>query len=318
MIDIEKSHWVENRLRLGVKCSGRGNQLTFRCFICGDSQKNRSKKRGHFYRSTCSTYCFNCQESLHGLNIIAKLENRSYRDVNHEYLCEKYGKKKKPIKIIEFAPDVVEKIDLNMFDRTLPEPVTEYLTTRKILTAPFLPNDYVFRFDTETKRLIIPWYTNGVATYFQGRALQKTVSPKYLFPKVSKTVFNIDVVDPTIPYIFLLEGVFDAVFVRNGVAIGGKNLTNDQRTLLEARWPNHQLVYFFDNHYMEPELIDHILKLADTQPEMKFILWPKKIDRIKDINQFIMLGGKNVFENNKWLENNTLSPLRVKFLLKGQ
>ena len=49
--------------------SRQGNQLNFRCPICGDGHKRKSK-RGHFYLDTNSYYCFNggCEANEHGMS----------------------------------------------------------------------------------------------------------------------------------------------------------------------------------------------------------------------------------------------------------
>ena len=49
---------------------------------------------------------------------------------------------------------------------------------------------------------------------------------KYIFPKdMKKLMYGIDNIDISFPYIFLFEGVFDSVFVKNGIATGTKAVT---------------------------------------------------------------------------------------------
>ena len=38
---------------------------------------------------------------------------------------------------------------------------------------------------------------------------------------------------------------------------------------------------------------------------------------IKDVNQWIVAGGLNMFEHSKWLEKNILSSLKLKFKLSS-
>ena len=92
MVDVEQSFWIQQRIKQNVsKCSDQGSQLNMRCFVC-DSCKNQSKRRGYYYKSTCSYYCFNCGTHLHGVKIVSTLENRPFKEVKSEYLMERYAK----------------------------------------------------------------------------------------------------------------------------------------------------------------------------------------------------------------------------------
>jgi hypothetical protein len=323
MLDVEQSFYITQKLKAHVKkVVDQGSQLNMRCFCCGDSQKHKQKRRCYFYKRTNSMYCFNCNETLIGLNIVARLENRPYKEVKTEYYMEKYGKDFKP-KNTFIPKQEREKVDLSIFDTKLPPEAFTYLQQRKILEAPFLYPDMEFMYDDKSKRLVIPWYFNEKPIYYQKRTLTNQ-SPPYLFPKVDKGVFNIDMVDPTFPYIFIIEGAFDAIFVKNGVAIGGKTLSDYQRKLLAERWPKHELVYFLDNHRHDDEkkgpapMYKHLLKLTENEAQVKFLLWPEQLTEFKDVNQWIVAGGKNIFGSQTWLERNIISSLRVKFIINSE
>lgn len=50
---------------------------------------------------------------------------------------------------------------------------------------------------------------------------------KYIFPKdKKKLVAGLDNIDVSFPYIILLEGFYDSVFVKNGVCVGTKAVTD--------------------------------------------------------------------------------------------
>lgn len=315
--DYEMSMWIEQRLKQRIKPIDQGNQLNFRCFICGDSRKNKHKKRCYFYKSgNGSLHCFNCDRTLQGLNIITELEHREYKDVRLEYLQDKYGGKLPPWKPDKNIPKIPD-IEIPVFDDILPESVVEYLNNRKIFDAPALPENYKFKFNKEKNRLVIPWYNNGVINYYQERILNNKSTLKYIFPKIPKGVFNIDMVDPTFPYIFVLEGVFDAIFVKNGIAIGGQNLSSHQRSIIKSRWPNHKIVYFFDNIYIEPKTRQKILKIVRNHPHDMHLLWPEQLIKIKDINDWIVLGGTNVFYDMDWLKSHISNSLKTKIITKN-
>lgn len=49
------------------------------------------------------------------------------------------------------------------------------------------------------------------------------------------------------PYIFVFEGFYDSVFVKNGIAVGTKAITDYQLSIIKDRYPKHQVVISFDN-----------------------------------------------------------------------
>ena len=73
MIDWSDKSWIdfvdrkvwENLPASSLK-SQNNSEIVFRCPLCGDSKKNKLKKRGYFYRRTGSFYCFNCGTSMTG------------------------------------------------------------------------------------------------------------------------------------------------------------------------------------------------------------------------------------------------------------
>ena len=75
-------------------------------------------------------------------------------------------------------------------------------------------------YDKVKNRLVIPW----TKEYYQERALtkqQEKEEGKYLFPpNVDKPIYGLDTIDTNFKYLFLLEGVFDAIWVKNGLAVG--------------------------------------------------------------------------------------------------
>ena len=192
MVDVEQSFWIQQRIKQNVsKCSDQGSQLNMRCFVCGDSRKNQSKRRGYYYKTTCSYYCFNCGTHLHGVKIVSTLENRPFKEVKSEYLMERYGKSFK-VKKEKYKKPKFE-LKLNEFTNKLPEDVFRYLDERKIFDAPFLSEDAEFLYDEKTNRLVIPWYLDDKVVYYQKRTLDEKQQPKYLFPfGVDKSVYNID------------------------------------------------------------------------------------------------------------------------------
>jgi len=68
----------------------------------------------------------------------------------------------------------------------------------------------------------------------------KNGSLKYIFPKnEKKIVAGLDNIDITWPYVIVFEGYYDSIFVKNGVCVGTKSITDYQLKLIRERYPHH-------------------------------------------------------------------------------
>lgn len=75
--------------------------------------------------------------------------------------------------------------------------------------------------------VLIPWKVNGVEAYWQLNDFKKAGKLKYVFPKgQKKLVYGLDQIDPAWQRIVVFEGVYDSLFVKNGVAVGTKAITS--------------------------------------------------------------------------------------------
>ena len=65
-----------------------GDKINLRCFLCGDSKKSATKKRGwiYFKPDSCSYYCFNCGASLSGIKLLKILAGSDYDSIHQEYV----------------------------------------------------------------------------------------------------------------------------------------------------------------------------------------------------------------------------------------
>lgn len=100
--------------------------------------------------------------------------------------------------------------------------------SRRVDEAPFL-KDSLYSWNKNTcglEYILIPWTLNGVAAYYQLNDFKKHGALKYIFPKdKKKLIFGLDNIDISWPYIIVFEGVYDSVFVKNGIAVGTKAIT---------------------------------------------------------------------------------------------
>lgn len=296
-----------------------GNELIMKCPICGDSSKKKTLKRGHWYINEGMYYCFNggCAagdgHGMSGIKFLSLLAHKTIIEIKAELIerATKYSNINNKITNINIAKvknfntnsidnlfdDKTEKntnlIENTILDNTwtdiLPKFVEDYLKKRKINLAPYLPKNFKFYYNKKYNRLIIPWIND----YYQERALTKKDEEnygKYIFPpNINKSIFGLNNIDQNFKYIFLLEGVFDSIFVKNGVAVGGLNLSSSQKELLLPYQNNgFKIIFFMDNQWCDKSAYEKTIKILKEQPFTELFIWPNKLKNYKDVNDTII------------------------------
>lgn len=324
-------YYVQTKIEETVSNIHKGrDKWVFRCPVCGDSRKRMSLRRGNYYLNNNSYHCFNeptCGAS--GLWIVCKFTGQTYDQVKRDFVGfqKRFGYDQKtftpPPKPPPPPPDPVKTFQIpdhwvSVSERITPD-IHRYLSTRGIFDAPFLPKKYTFYQNEYNDRIVFPWFLDGELVYWQERTIKKDEQPKYLFPsehKAKKTVFGIDGVDMSFPYIFLIEGVLDAIFVKNGVAIGGLDYTDYQRTIMD-RWPMCELVYFLDNHRVDESSCRKLESIIKKNDRQKVFTWPKGV-KYKDVNEFYCETGENPFKNDDFLQKRVMNGLMGLMEIRGK
>lgn len=299
-----------------------GDKINFRCPICGDSHKSVTKKRGFWYTRNASYYCFNCGVGMSGIRFLQVLSGHDYEDIKREFvkLFLKSGldnslsaQFSKP----ETEPgffDLKSIID-PAWKKPLSDDAREYLKKRHVDGAPFLKDDLFSYFDkTGREYILIPWVVNGVDAYFQLNDFKKHGPIKYIFPKNrKKLVYGLDNIDLSYEYIYIFEGVYDSLFVKNGVATGSKSITDYQLKLIKERYPSHKICVAFDN---DTPGITSMTKLIDKGVDFKYFKWFDRDTKEKDINEYVIAKNDiSLFSNPDNLRKMTVSSLQMKFWL---
>jgi len=301
-----------------------GDRLNFRAPCCGDSKKTKSKIRGWIFRNNGappSYWCYNCGEGSLAIELVALLENKSVGAVFGDILKENRGQRKSvPVVAATPPPPKPKPEDFEIpncwIDLENHKDATTVVQNRKIFEAPNLPKNWKLYYSKKTKRIVLPWVRNNNIVYYQERAIYKEDTPKYLFPKVlEKDLFGLDNIDPSFPYIFVLEGAFDAVFCKNGICCGSISITNNQRELLKPYF-DFKIVWLFDNQNIDATAKKTIMKLAEKSRSNNFFIWPKSF-KAKDVNEHFITTGTNPFYDESFLLENicssTQASLRLKF-----
>ena len=300
-----------------------GNKINLRCPLCGDSKKSLTKKRGWLYLQNASYYCFNCGTGMSGINFLKVISGSSYEEIKREYtrLFLKSGISTSLSSIWQKPDDEPSLFEMKSvikqeWKNSLSDKATSYLKNRKVLEAPFLqePLYSTYAKKSGNEYILIPWIVNGVEAYYQLNDFQRLTSMKYIFPKdMKKLMYGIDNIDISFPYIFLFEGVFDSVFVKNGIATGTKAVTAYQLKLIKERFPYHQLVISFDN---DAAGIESMEKLIQGNNEFKYFKWFDTNTKAKDINELVLSSNDvNIFSDPIVLQRLVVDRLMMKMHL---
>ena len=280
------------------------NLYNFRCPLCGDSQKNKSKSRGYIYEKKNNYFymCHNCGASTSFYNFLDKVDPTLCK----EYSLERYKngsannspqpsfdefktpapkfKKAIPLPSIESLPDA-HFAKTYVQARQIPETFYSDLyyaeDFKKFVESLNIEKDGLKEDDP---RLVIPFYDedkNLVA--FQGRALGES-KLRYITVKTDKDnhkVFGLDRINKE-ETIYVVEGPIDSMFVPNSIATAGGDLVSTM-----VGFDKTNLIVVYDNEPRSKETIEKINK-AILQ-EYSVCIWPDNIIH-KDVNDMILAG----------------------------
>jgi len=299
-----------------------GDKLNFRCPLCGDSHKSATKKRGWWYMQSASYYCFNCGTGMSGIKFLESISGSAYEDIKKEYtkLFLKSGLSSNLssyFNVPNSEPTIfdIQPLVKSEWKKPLSEEAYEYLEKRLVTKSPFFTNNfYSWISKNGNEYILIDWILNGVDAYFQLNDYKKFGNMKYIFPKdTKKLIYGLDSIDITWPYIIVFEGVYDSLFVKNGIAVGTKAITDYQLKIIQERFPQHQIVISFDN---DSSGLESMQKLVESKHDFKFFKWFDANTKQKDINDYIMhKNDVNIFSDKDVLEKLIIGKLSMKMYL---
>ena len=286
--------------------------FNFRCPICGDSQKNKSKTRGYLYEVKANTNfkCHNCGASMSLNNFLKKIDPVIQKQYALEKFKEGHTGRNFVVDEPEFkfeAPKFKTKIKL---PKAIEIPrAAGYLMARKLDPSRFyyakhfkkFANSLKPTFDSEKHdedRIIIPLYYEKNLIGFQGRSIDP--SPvKYITVMLdddAPKIYGLDNIRTDAP-VYVTEGPFDSTFIRNAIAMCGADLDI-------SRWGISNPVWIYDNEPRNREITNRIAKTIDAGDSV--VIWPNGIDD-KDINDMVMSG----LDVQSVIDSNTYSGLEA-------
>ena len=298
IIDSKYINLVSSRLQRFKRV--KADLYNFRCPICGDSQKNKSKTRGYLYaiKANVNYKCHNCGASMSLNNFIKQIDPV----IAKQYAFEKFkdghtGRNfvtEEPTFNFE-APKFKKKLDL---PKASTVPIAKlYLEKRKLNPTKFYYADKFKAWtnslketfenvDYDEPRIIIPLYYKDDLVGFQGRSLGPN-KVKYITVMINDNapkIYGLDEIKKESP-VYITEGPFDSSFIKNSIAMCGADAD-------VYKWGVSDPVWIYDNEPRNNEIVKRISNTISKGD--KVVIWPSDINE-KDINDMV-LSGHNVQE----------------------
>lgn len=304
------------------------------CPICHEGSSWLKKRRCYFLVEKNSICCHNCGWFSKPYQWIQRVTGLSYLEIKKELEEDnipitiyknqaKQGDKKKETSVL---PDD----SINLFDKEqqlyyknneVVDSCLKVIKERRLDTAVNKPNSlYTTLVDkVHLNRLIIPFFdvSNKIVWYQSRRVMSNDDRAKYLSKVNSeRALYGINNVDENFNYIFITEGPIDAMFLKNGVGVGGINEGDKCFTPFQEKqlslFPLHEKIWVLDNQFLDNTSKIKTKKLLD-KGERVFI-WPESMRKYKDLNEYCIEYMLDSFDPNLVI-NNSYSGLRGKLLI---
>lgn len=307
--DLRYAQMLSGRLEHFRIKSTNPYKINFRCPICGDSQRSRSKARGWLLErdNDLFYYCHNCGTSQSFSYFLKSIDPLAFKD----YVADKFLKKntaEKPIlETTKFEAPVFKtstalKSIKKISQLNWNHPVKKYIENRKIpsnqhyrlyYTPKFkgwinsiLPNKFE-KVVKDEPRLVIPFFDENKKMFGVSARGFDPNGIRYItimFDNRPK-IFGLDTVNFDRQY-YVVEGAIDSFFVKNSVAMAGAD--GNVSALKKAQ---ENAVFVFDAEPRNKEIHKRMAKIIDAG--YKICIWPSNVPG-KDINEMYLNGLSNV------------------------
>lgn len=325
-VDLQYAQLLSGRLEQFKIRHTSPYKINFRCPICGDSQKSRSKARGWLLErdNKFFYYCHNCGESQTFSTFLKTVDNVAYKD----WVADKYVKKDKK----DTTSSILNKFSAPVFDTKNPlkklkkisqlrfdHPIKRYIESRAIPTdshwrlyyAPkfktwvneIIPNKFE-NIEKDEPRLVMPFFDeNGKMFGVSARGFNpKGVRYLTIMFDERPKIFGLDTVDFDKQY-YVMEGAIDSFFVTNALAMAGADGT------VKGLKNFDNAVFVFDAEPRNREIVKRMEKVISGG--YRICIWPSDVIG-KDVNEMILNGTENV---NRVIQDNIYKGLQAKLRL---
>lgn len=304
---------IENIYLYGKRVKKQGKKYNCECPFCREGKSAGKKRRFYYLPDRDLVYCHNCNYSSNGFRFLVNVQQATYEDVKKQ--LEEYYQQNPEEKDHPHATNLNEVLEdqtkgfLNKKESILPwdainlcelknlnnislenqevlKKALRYLITRRLNKAVNRPKAYYLSFKDlhHRERLILPYYNEqNQIYYFQSRDLEEESDFKYLCYyddfATEKGLSGLNQLDHSLDTLYIFEGPIDSYFVRNGIALAGRHLTESQRDTLYNKYWMFKKVYVFDN---DKEGIKASLEKVKNQESV--FIFPKEWQQFKDFN----------------------------------
>ena len=283
----------------------KGDLYNFRCPICGDSKKNKSKTRGYLYaiKANVNFRCHNCGASMSFNNFLKEVDPYIQKQYAMEKFKEGHTGRNFVVDEPEFKfepPKFTPKLNLPKASENAD--AKKYLEDRKLNPTKFYytnkfkawSNSLKPTFDDvkyDEPRIIIPLFYRDTLVGFQGRSLGPS-KVKYITVMINDDapkIYGLDTIRTRTP-VYITEGPFDSTFIRNSIAMCGAD--GDV-----GKWGVSTPVWVYDNEPRSKEITTRISNTIARGDSV--VIWPNNV-REKDINDMVLAGHdvQNLVESN--------------------
>lgn len=278
------------------------------CPVCREGKSWGSKRRMFYFLNDDYFYCHNCNRGWNTFYWVKEVTGMSFKQIKEELKDYDYDPKFRlmvdDIEERHFEMPVLPGECVNLKDNLQTEyfssysvvkKAKEYCQSRRLFSAINSPKTFYCCVNDKFhgNRLIIPFYNSSgkIESYISRKLLDSDNKAKYLVKFGSKKpIFNLHKIDENYPYIFIFEGQIDAMFVKNGIAVSGVVLTDEQDETLTKLFPFHNRIWVLDNYRFEKEEVIDSIKEKLKKNETLFF-YPNEFSESKDLNEYCVKKG---------------------------
>lgn len=186
--------------------------------------------------------------------------------------------------IIELPKDIIffKNVTENQKKTFLYKEAINYLKGRNITEELILKNHIGFSYDGKYKnRIIIPSYDNdGILNFYIARSFKESIKPKYLNIDAPKddVIWNEYSLDWDND-IYLVEGVFDYIFLENSIPLLGKFISEYIFNKIYENATKKIIIIFDPDAYQDSEKLYHFLNCGKLMGRVYLL----KLEGDKDV-----------------------------------
>lgn len=290
--------------------------FNFRCPLCGDSEKFKSKARGYCFPKgqTLIYKCHNCGVALPFVALLRRLAPRLYDEYMLENLRESgqtYNAPAEPSRLPQVQRTTAPSMLLRRLDKVSPHDagtdatrVLDYVKGRLVpdaalsrlwatalchsWLAPLVGEDKAAKVVDGEPYLVLPLtLPNGEWYGAQVRLLSRKEYITFRWSHEPLKVFGLESWNPD-ETTYIVEGPMDALFVPNAIAACGSDLQGIVTQLRDANFlpVQYDVVFVWDNEPRNKEVTKHMRHVIRLHE--RIVIWPPSWP--KDINDMVQAG----------------------------